>query len=231
MHIRNHAYLVTKNKESTPMPETILKHSSKTAFTLVMFAIVFTTLMTFVYLVTKTPIEESEAAARMSLFAQIIPDALHNNDVLKDTVQIAPDALLGNKQATTANIAKIDGKVSAVILEAIAHDGYGGDIKLLIAIKADGNISGVRVITHKETPGLGDYIDITKSKWIKLFDDASLNSTNESEWKVKKDGGKFDYIIGATITPRAVVKAVANTLTYFNAHQQELLGAPTEMKE
>jgi Na+-translocating ferredoxin:NAD+ oxidoreductase subunit G len=210
------------------MPETILKHTGKTAFTLVMFAIVFTSLMTYVYLVTKTPIEESEAAARLSLFAQIIPDALHNNDVLKDVVQIAPNDLLGNDKPITANIAKIDGKVSAVILEAIAHDGYGGDIKLLIAIKADGSISGVRVITHKETPGLGDYIDIAKGKWIKLFDGESLKSTVESDWKVKKDGGKFDYMVGATITPRAVTKAVAKALKYFNAHQQELLGTPTE---
>lgn len=219
------------------MPETILKHTGKTAFTLVMFAIVFTSLMTYVYLVTKTPIEESEAAARLSLFAQIIPDALHNNDVLKDVVQIAPNDLLGNDKPTTANIAKTDGKVSAVILEAIAHDGYGGDIKLLIAIKADGSISGVRVITHKETPGLGDYIDIAKGKWIKLFDNESLKTTAESEWKVKKDGGKFDYMVGATITPRAVTKAVAKALKYFNTHQQELLGipadndTPTEMKD
>jgi electron transport complex protein RnfG len=207
------------------MPETILKHSSKTAITLVVFAIVFTTLMTFVYQVTKTPIEKSEAAARMSLFAQIIPDALHNNDVLKDVVQIAPNDLLGNSRPTIANIAKIDGKPTAVILEAVAHDGYSGDIKLLIAINADGTISGVRVLTHKETPGLGDYIDIAKGKWIKLFDGESLNTTPESDWKVKKDGGKFDYMVGATITPRAVVKAVAKALTYFNLHQQELLGS------
>ncbi|MGZ8269551.1 MAG: electron transport complex subunit RsxG [Methylophilus sp.] len=208
------------------MPETILKHTSKTAITLVVFAIVFTSLMTFVYQVTKTPIEKSEAAARMSLFAQIIPDALHNNDVLKDVVQIAPNDLLGNSKPTIANIAKIDGKPTAVILEAVAHDGYSGDIKLLIAINADGTISGVRVLTHKETPGLGDYIDIAKGKWIKLFDGKSLNTTPESNWKVKKDGGEFDYMVGATITPRAVVKAVARALTYFNLHQQALLGAP-----
>lgn len=208
------------------MPETILKHTSKTAITLVVFAIVFTALMTFVYQVTKTPIEQSEAAARMSLFAQIIPDALHNNDVLKDVVQIAPNDLLGYSKPTIANIAKIDGKPTAVILEAVAHDGYSGDIKLLIAINADGTISGVRVLTHKETPGLGDYIDIAKGKWIKLFDGESLNTTPEPDWKVKKDGGKFDYMVGATITPRAVVKAVAKALTYFNLHQQALLGAP-----
>jgi Na+-translocating ferredoxin:NAD+ oxidoreductase subunit G len=210
------------------MPETILKHTTKTAFTLVMFAIVFTTLMTYVYQITKTPIEESEAAARMSLFAQIIPDNLHNNDVLKDVITIEPNTLLGNKQPTIANIAKIDGKPTAVILEAIAHDGYGGDIKLLIAIKTDGTIGGVRVIKHSETPGLGDYIDIAKNQWIKLFDGESINKASEEDWKVKKDGGKFDYMVGATITPRAVVKAVAKALTYYNLNQKKLVDTPTE---
>jgi Na+-translocating ferredoxin:NAD+ oxidoreductase subunit G len=210
------------------MPETILKHTTKTAFTLVMFAIVFTTLMTYVYQITKTPIEDSEAAARMSLFAQIIPDNLHNNDVLKDVITIEPNTLLGNKQPTIANIAKIDGKPTAVILEAIAHDGYGGDIKLLIAIKTDGTIGGVRVIKHSETPGLGDYIDIAKNQWIKLFDGESINKASEEDWKVKKDGGKFDYMVGATITPRAVVKAVAKALTYYNLNQKKLVDTPTE---
>jgi len=226
MRIPNLGYSDIKNS-LTIMPETILRHTTKTAFILVMFAIVFTSLMTFVYQVTKTPIEESEAAARMNLFAQIIPDNLHNNDVLKDVIRIQPDDLLGNKKPTIANIAKIDGKPTAVILEAIAHDGYGGDIKLLIAIKSDGSIGGVRVIKHSETPGLGDYIDISKNQWIKLFDGESINKASEENWKVKKDGGKFDYMVGATITPRAVVKAVAKALTYFNLNQKRLLGMPT----
>ena len=227
MRIPNLGYSDIKNS-LTIMPETILRHTTKTAFILVMFAIVFTSLMTFVYQVTKTPIEESEAAARMNLFAQIIPDNLHNNDVLKDVITIEPDDLLGNKKPTIANIAKIDGKPTAVILEAIAHDGYGGDIKLLIAIKSDGSIGGVRVIKHSETPGLGDYIDISKNQWIKLFDGESINKASEETWKVKKDGGKFDYMVGATITPRAVVKAVAKALTYFNLNQKRLLGTPTD---
>jgi Na+-translocating ferredoxin:NAD+ oxidoreductase subunit G len=204
------------------MSETILKHASKTAITLIAFALVFTALLAYIFQVTKLPIEKSEAAARMALFGQIVPPALHNNDLLKDSVTIAPNDLLGNKQTTIANRARVDNKPAAVILEAIAHDGYAGDIKLLIAIKYDGSISGVRVLAHKETPGLGDYIDITKGNWIKLFDGESLTKTVSDKWNVKKDDGAFDYMAGATITPRAVVKAVHKALQYFETNKTEL---------
>ncbi len=201
------------------MTETIVKHASKTAITLIAFAVVFTALLAYIFQVTKVPIEKSEAKARLALFRQIVPENMHDNDILKDKLTIAPNALLGNKQATIANRARINNKPAAVILEAIAHDGYSGDIKLLIAIKYDGSISGVRVLTHKETPGLGDYIDITKDDWIKLFDNESLTKTSDKNWNVKKDNGQFDYMAGATITPRAVVKAVHKALQYFEANK------------
>lgn len=204
------------------MPETILKHTSKTAMTLVVFALTFTLLMTFVYQVTKEPIAESQAAARIALFQQVIAHDKYDNDILKDTVSIAPSTLLGNTTASTASIARMGNQPVAVILEAIAHDGYSGQIKLLVAINLDGTISGVRVLNHTETPGLGDYIDITKSKWIKLFDGESLNKTSASNWAVKKDGGVFDYMAGATITPRAVIKAVKQTLEYFEENKTTL---------
>lgn len=204
------------------MNETILKHALKTAAILIVFALVYTFLLSGVYTVTKTPIEEAEAKARLSLFGQIVPTNMHDNDLLKDAITIAPTLLLGNTQPITANRARINHTPAAVILEAIAHDGYSGDIKLLIAIKFDGSIAGVRVLTHKETPGLGDYIDIAKDNWIKLFDAESLTKTAESKWLVKKDGGQFDYMAGATITPRAVVKAVHNALQYFEANKKTL---------
>lgn len=204
------------------MPETIFKHASKTAITLIAFALVFTALLAYVFKITKAPIEKSEAEARMALFSQIVPPNLHDNDMLKDAITLAPSDLLGNTQATIANRARINNAPSAIILEAIAHDGYSGDIKLLIAIQYDGSIAGVRVLTHKETPGLGDYIDILKGNWIKLFDGESLSKTSDPQWKVKKDGGQFDYMAGATITPRAVVKAVHKALKYFEANKQLL---------
>lgn len=207
------------------MTETIIKHASKTAFTLIAFAFVFTALLAYVFDITKAPIEKAEAAARLGLFSQIVPQSLHDNDLLKDSVAIAPNNLLGNTQPSIANIARINNAPSAVILEAIAHDGYSGDIKLLIAIKVDGSIAGVRVLKHKETPGLGDYIDILKGNWIRLFEAESLAKTAPEQWKVKKDGGKFDYMAGATITPRAVVKAVYQALQFVQMNKTLLFAS------
>lgn len=207
------------------MQETIFKHATKTAITLVAFAFVGTAMLAYVYNITRAPIEANEKAARLALFKQILPESTYDNDLLKDNVEIAPNDLLGNRQAIIANIAKKDGKTAGVILEAMAHDGYAGDIKLLIAIRADGAISGVRVLSHKETPGLGDYIDIAHGNWIKLFNDESVNKSPVEQWQVKKDGGKFDYMVGATITPRAVVKAVLKALQFYEANQQTLFAA------
>jgi electron transport complex protein RnfG len=204
------------------MQETMLKHATKTAITLVAFAFVGTSMLAYVFDITRAPIEANEKEARLALFKQIIPESAYDNDLLKDSVEIVPNEQLGNRQPTVANIAKLNNKTAGVILEAIAHDGYSGDIKLLIAIRADGSISGVRVLAHKETPGLGDYIDIAHGNWIKLFSDESVNKTPVEQWRVKKDSGKFDYMVGATITPRAVVKAVLKSLQFFETNKQTL---------
>lgn len=212
------------------MSDTVIKHTSVTAATMVAFALIGTALLAYIFNITREPIEKSEAEARLALFRQILPDdhyygdpkSKDNDSLLKNVVEIAPNDLLGNKTSSKAYIARQDHKFAAVILEAIAHDGYSGDIKLLIAIRADGTVSGVRVLTHKETPGLGDYIDIAHGNWIKLFDNESVEKTPAEQWKVKKDGGKFDYMAGATITPRAVVKAIAKALQFYEQNQHEL---------
>lgn len=225
------------------MSDTVIKHTSVTALTMVAFALIGTALLAYVFNITREPIEKSEAEARLALFRQILPDDHYYGDpkskdddsLLNNVVDIAPNDLLGNKTPSKAYIAKQDHKFAAVILEAIAHDGYSGDIKLLIAIRADGTVSGVRVLTHKETPGLGDYIDIAHGNWIKLFDNESVEKTPAEQWKVKKDGGKFDYMVGATITPRAVVKAVAKALQFYEQNklllqQKQLERSPSDQE-
>lgn len=204
------------------MASNILKHAIKTAVAMLAFAFVGTLLLAYVFIATRPPIEANEKEARLALFKQILPEKNYDNDLLSSQVRIAPNALLGNRLPSIANVATLHGKPAGVILEAVAHDGYSGDIKLLIAIRADGSISGVRVLMHKETPGLGDYIDIAHGNWIKLFNDESLQKTPEEKWQVKKDGGQYDYMVGATITPRAVVKAVLKALQYFAMNQQTL---------
>ena len=200
----------------------IFKNALKTAITMLAFASIGTSLLAYVFDITRAPIQASEKEARLALFKEILPVNVYDNDLLKTTVEIDPNDLLGNRVSTIANIAKFNNKTAGVVLEAIAHDGYSGDIKLLIAIRADGSISGVRVLAHKETPGLGDYIDIAHGKWIKLFDDESVHKTPIANWQVKKDGGKFDYMVGATITPRAVVKAVLKALQFYEINKQTL---------
>jgi electron transport complex protein RnfG len=117
---------------------------------------------------------------------------------------------------------RFDETVVGVILPATARDGYSGDIELLVGVTADGKIAGARVVSHKETPGLGDGIDTRKSPWILSFDGRSLQAPLQPQWTVKKDGGAFDQFTGATVTPRAVVAAIRRTLEYQALHRDRL---------
>lgn len=208
------------------MSETPLKHTLTTTGIMIGFTVLGTLVLASAFFATRAPIEESERQARLELFQQVLPAALHDNDLLKDTAIVVAGGELGNRDETLAYRARLAGQPTAVILEATAPDGYSGDIKLLVAVRTDGSIAGVRVVAHKETPGLGDYVDIAHGDWIKNFDGQSLAKTSDDAWRVKKDGGSFDYMAGATITPRAVVKAVHKTLKYFEAHRDELFAAP-----
>ncbi|MEZ0271338.1 MAG: electron transport complex subunit RsxG [Methylophilaceae bacterium] len=213
------------------MSEAPLKHTLTTTGIMIGFTVLGTLLLASAFFATRAPIEESERQAKLELFQQVLPAALHDNDLLKDATIVAAGGELGNRTETLAYRARMTGQPSAVILESTAPDGYSGDIKLLVAVKADGELAGVRVLAHKETPGLGDYIDIAYGDWIKNFDGESLAKTTDEAWKVKKDSGKFDYMAGATITPRAVVKAVHKALKYFEAHRDELFAAPPQQEK
>ena len=201
---------------------TIAKTSARTALILLVFAVAGTALLAYTFDITRGTIERNEQLAKLELIGQALPSGSYDNDIMADTVSLAADPLLGTDEATTAYRARRAGQPAAVVLEAVAPDGYSGKIKLLIAIRAGGEISGVRVIRHKETPGLGDYIEIARDPWIKHFDGTSLAGYAEGDWQVKKDGGKFDYMTGATITPRAVVKAVHKALQYFAQHREQI---------
>jgi len=207
------------------MSESIIKHAVITAAIMVVFTVAGTVMLATTFFGTRAPIAKSEAEARLELFRQILPENAYDNDLLKDTLAIPAGGDLHNRDETLAYRARSGGKPAGIILEAVAPDGYSGDIKLLIALKADGTVAGVRVLAHKETPGLGDYIDIAHDDWIRNFDGRSLAQPGEEGWKVKKDGGEFDYMAGATITPRAVVKAVQGALKYFSANREALFAA------
>ena len=154
---------------------------------------------------------------------QVIPANLHDNDLLADSLLIdSADANLGTAQ-TEVYLAKQQGQVSAVSFKLVAPDGYAGPISLVMGIDKNGEILGVRIIAHTETPGLGDKIEISKSKWVLSFDGKSLDNLSLEQWTVKKDGGVFDQFAGATITPRKVVHAIRRGLAFYKANQAELL--------
>lgn len=197
------------------------RHTFKLAIVLAAFSLLGTVLLALTFDATRDNIAASEKKAKLALIGQILPASLYDNDLLHDTLLLPPQPELGGVEST-AYRARRGNEPSAVVLEAIAPDGYSGKIKLLIAIKQNGEISGVRVVAHKETPGLGDYIEAARSDWIRQFDGTSLAQTHSKDWKVKKDGGRFDYMAGATITPRAVVKAVHKALQFYDANREKI---------
>jgi electron transport complex protein RnfG len=207
------------------------RHSTKLAMVLAAFALVGTTLLALTYSATKDNIAASEKKAKLALIAQILPTALYDNDIIRNAVEQPPVAELGTSEPTLVYRALKDGKFVAAVFEIIAPDGYAGKIKLLVAIKVNGEVSGVRVVTHKETPGLGDYIEIARSNWIKIFDGTSLDKHESKEWNVKKDGGQFDYMTGATITPRAVIKAVHKALVWFSPNREKIFPLPVQTQD
>jgi electron transport complex protein RnfG len=154
---------------------------------------------------------------------EVVRVTLYDNDLLQDTLTIpSADYNIGANE-TTVYLAKKSGKVTAVCFKFIAPDGYSGAINMIIGIDRDGNILGVRVLSHKETPGLGDKIEVAKSTWILNFIGRSLDNLTPAQWAVKKDGGVFDQFAGATITPRKSVQATYRSLQWFKAHQAELI--------
>jgi len=199
-----------------------LKKISTTAVAMIIFSLAASTALSISYFITKSPIDESDAKAKRIFLNQVIPADLYDNNLVKDTISIEPSSMLGNKKNIDVYRAKKNNQVIAVIIESVAPDGYSGEIKTLVGIDKEDKILGVRVIAHKETPGLGDYIEIDKSQWIKNFDLKSLDKASEKQWAVKKDGGDFDYVSGATITPRAVIKSTYKCLLYVKENKKRL---------
>ena len=194
----------------------------QTILVMLLFGLVFALILGVFYEKTNPVILKSEADAKKRMLSSLIENVKHDNNVEKDFFEIEPSSLLGNKKTSKAYRVKYGDKLNAVILETRAPDGYSGDIFLLVAINKQSEIITTRVIKHQETPGLGDYIDIEKNPWIDTFKETSLKKPVERLWAVKKDNGDFDYISGATITPRAVIKALKNTLLFFESNKHKL---------
>ncbi len=205
--------------------------SLRTAGIMVVFTLAFTALMASSYRATRPAIEASMQQEQMRLINEILPPGSYDNQLLEDVVRVGPTPELGLDRGGRVWRARKNGAPVALILEAVAPDGYAGRIELAVGVGSDGMLSGVRVTAHKETPGLGDYVDPAKDRnktmpWIGQFATVSWKDTDPASWSVKKDGGSFGYRAGATISARAVVGAVGRATAFAVAHLEALFAAP-----
>jgi electron transport complex protein RnfG len=212
---------------------------SKNSQILALFAIACTTTVGIVNELTKDRIYIQQQKQLLSTLNSIIEPERYNNELALDCVNVTNSALGADKQQTMY-LARLDSVPVAAAMTTVAPDGYSGNIELIVAVNIDGRVNGVRVLSHQETPGLGDKIEMAKSDWVTSFSGKRLMSESDSRWAVAKDGGMFDQFTGATITPRAVVKAVKKATQYFLQNQKELFSrkndcmvkdSSTEMEE
>jgi electron transport complex protein RnfG len=182
-----------------------------------LFGIIVIGLVALVFQTTRSAIEESEYQALLQALNSVIPADSYDNDLVHDTVPLAAHAELGLKKPAEIYRARKSGTLYAVAFPLSAPDGYSGPVNMLMAVDVNGTVLGVRVISHTETPGLGDRIESRRSDWVEQFRGTSLEQPAEQDWKVKKDGGVFDQFTGATITPRIIVKAVHKALKFVRA--------------
>ena len=204
----------------------------KTGLILSLYVVFFGALMVITNEKLKEDIAQNKEKERMQLVWEVLPAKLLEKKPEFVEQPIKADNLLGTDRAGKFYQVVLDGKVVAVVLEAIARGGYGGNIRLLIAVSEDLTLLGVRVLEHKETPAIGDYIAEKPSSkkarvWLGQFKGRSLSNPEESQWAVRKDGGSFDYMGGATVSPRAVVRGVKQALLYLRQHQGTLFTVPS----
>ncbi|WP_341649445.1 RnfABCDGE type electron transport complex subunit G [Thauera humireducens] len=205
--------------------------SLRTALIMLVFTVVFTALMASTYTYTRPAIEASAQGAQMRLIDEVLPPGSYDNALLEDVVRTGPTPAIGLDDGGRIWRARKAGEPVALIVETAATDGYAGRIAMVVAINTNGLLSGVRVTAHKETLGLGDYIDPKKDRrkdmpWIGQFAVATWKDVNTAGWTVRKDGGTFGYRTGATISARAVVQAVGRATAWAVERQDALFSAP-----
>lgn len=201
------------------MKDTLVRNG----LTLGVFALVTTGLIALTFSGTEKTIEHQQRQKLVGILGAVIPNDRYDNDMEHDCTSMQDQTLLGSEEPKTIYRARLGSTPIGAAIETVAPDGYSGNIHLVVGVTTDNQVSGVRVLSHKETPGLGDKIDLRVSDWILSFNGQSTDDA--SKWTVRKDGGQFDQFTGATITPRAVVKAVKKAADFFEQHQDAIFTA------
>jgi len=200
----------------------------RSGITLAVIAAVCTSLVAMTYQVTHERIADNEQAWLELSLQPALAGLFFDSGVSESKVTIpAPHDLPGSSDAVIYRVYSGDTPVAALFVVS-ARDGYAGAIRLLVGIDIDGAVTGIRVLAHRETPGLGDRIESTKSDWVNQFDGRSLADPLTSGWKIKRDGGEFDQLTGASVTPRAIIKAIKETLIYFDANRVVVFAAAAD---
>jgi electron transport complex protein RnfG len=175
---------------------------------------------------TAARIAENERQILLQQLETLVPAGRIDNNMLEDLITVSAPARLG-AASTRVYRARRGGEPVALVLSPVVTQGYSGPIRLIVAVDHDGSVAGVRVLSHRETPGLGDKIEVERSDWVLGFDGRSLLDPPAADWQVKRDGGAFDQFTGATITPRAIVRGVKAALVYVRDHRETLFETPT----
>ncbi len=220
----------SKNKTHQQHTE-IKKAVMKNGLILGLFAFVSTGLIAITHLLTKDKISLEIELALIRQLSQIVHQDQYSNEVYKDCIVINNLNFLGtNKDQKLYRMRNAEGNY-AILMTSVAPDGYSGKINLTVAISQQGKLLGVNILSHKETPGLGDKIERSKSHWLNQFEGLSLNNPKKKQWKVKKDGGQFDALTGATITPRAVINAIYKNLEFYAENSPQLFNSESNCEK
>ncbi|WP_339722987.1 electron transport complex subunit RsxG [uncultured Paraglaciecola sp.] len=211
------------------MTKSIQYTMSKNGVILAIFALFTTGLIALTYFGTKDQIALQQQQKLLSILNAVIDKSSYDNAIQLDCALVTSPEYLGSDAPQHIYRATKLGQGVAAAIETTAPDGYSGQIHLVVGVtlseSGSAKVTGVRVLEHKETPGLGDKIDLRISNWVIDFDNQIFSADIATNWAVKKDGGKFDQFTGATITPRAVVRAVKLSAEYYLANQGSIFNA------
>lgn len=197
------------------------------AATLAGVALVSVLLLSGTERATRSSIAAARLQQELNALNLVLPAARYSNELAGDRIEVIAPDWLGSREPVSVWRARMGDKPSALVLQVVARDGYSGPIGLRIGVDFHGRVTGVRVTHHQETPGLGDAIEAERSDWILEFEGRALGEPPLPRWTVRRSGGDFDQFAGATVTPKAVVKAVRLALQYVDRYGSELYKAPT----